>query len=125
FEIEEDGSDLILVAIKDSKIGFYSPEEKTWLIEPSFEFLDNATNNLYKAYTAAGYGYVDKKGSLLVPAKYDEVYILDGHNYFAVKRGNVWGIYSAKQQKLVTEPKYEAIDYCGGCGNKANYFYAK
>ena len=66
------------------------------------------------------YGYKDKKGELVIPAKYSEANpFIDGLNCAIVKKKNKYGIINLANEFLV-KPQYEEIEHV-----QSNHFIAK
>ncbi len=59
-----------------------------------------------------------------VTAFFDDIRFLDGV-YFDVKTGDDWHLYHHPSAHIVTQSGYEGFDYCGGCGSRSPYVYAK
>ena len=68
--------------------------------------------------------FADSWGNQLLPLKFEEVRFLT-NRYFDVSEENKWGVYDSKTDKLIIPIAYDDIDYCGGCGHKSSYIYAK
>lgn len=117
-------SAVFIVKEKD-KVGFIDSESGEWLLRAQYDAVDKSTFPLTKIYDGAKVGYVNDWGKVLLPAEFDEAISLDGENYFGVQKQNKWGVYSQKNNDLIIPIEYDKLDYCGGCGMKPNYIYAK
>lgn len=111
----------VIVVTKDAKMGVLSPLGE-WLLPADYEQVDVRYEDFWKVTKEGKQSYYGVNGQLL-PFQ-EEVGYLDGR-YFDVKMGDHWGIYDCETKKMVLPAVYEAFDYCGGCGLKSDYVYAK
>ncbi|MDR7129536.1 hypothetical protein J2X69_001881 [Algoriphagus sp. 4150] len=105
---------------KDNKWGILAPDG-SWILKPEYNYDDQA----FEAYRA-----VPVKGETSPPPKppqfsqFEDYGILDGV-HLDVKKGDKWGIYNRETKEIVIPMEYDEFDYCGGCGRKSDYVYAK
>lgn len=95
-----------------------------WILKAEYDKLELQYNIYLALYKQGKMTYADTWGKLLLPLQFEKVGILDDHR-FDVKQQGKWGIYDATQGKLVIPAIYDEFDYCGGCGLKSDYLYAK
>src|SRR5699024_1848164 len=120
--IEETDSVMMYLVVKNGKTGLIS-SETGWALPPEYDDIRKEFDSWLAIKKDGKTGYADTWGNIKVPASFEEVNIMDG-NFFDVKKGNKWGIYSAKKQQLVLPAEYDKFDYCGGCGGSVKYAYA-
>lgn len=81
----------------------------------NFKFEEKLTKDIYETNTIflskdnGKYGYVDKKGNLIVEYKYDEATELNEYGFAAIKKDGLWGCIN-KQGNIVIEPCYNLND---------------
>lgn len=88
----------------------FNCEEKS-----NIEILKN--NTIFLSQKDGKYGYVDKKGNIVVDYIYDDATEQNEYGYSAVKQNGLWGSID-KSGKIVIEPKYNLennliIDFIG------------
>lgn len=81
----------------------------------SVELLEN--NTLFLSKNGGKYGYVDKKGNVVVDYIYDDATEQNEYGFAAVKKNGLWGSID-KEGKIIIEPKYNLennlkIDFIG------------
>ena len=64
-----------------------------------------ATNTIFLSKKDGKYGYVDKKGNVVVEHIYDDATEQNEYGFVAVKKNGLWGSID-KQGKIIIEPKY-------------------
>ena len=74
-------------------------------------------NKIYLSKKDGKYGYIDKKGNVVVEYIYDDAKELNKYGFAAVKKDNLWGAID-KEGKVVIEPTYNLennlkIDFIG------------
>lgn len=99
-------------------------EKGQWVLKPEYDKLEVAFNIYLALYKQGKMTYADTWGKLLVPLQFEKVGILDDDRY-DVKQQGKWGIYNVRQRQLAIPAVYDEFDYCGGCGRKSDYIYAK
>ncbi|NLR67007.1 WG repeat-containing protein [Chitinophaga varians] len=99
-------------------------EKGQWVLKPEYDKLEVAFNVYLALYKQGKMTYADTWGKLLLPLQFEKAGILDDDRY-DVKQNGKWGIYDVKQRQLTIPAVYDEIDYCGGCGSKSDYLYAK
>ncbi len=110
----------VLDIVKQGKYGVLSPAGDL-ILPPIYDEID-------RVGTAYWMLSLDGKKTYYLPHKkwlpfFDDIGYLDGR-YFDVQQQGKWGIYDAKEGKMVIQAHYDAFDYCGGCSKTANYVYA-
>ena len=99
--------------------------------KPNTEILIN--NTLFLSKKDGKYGYVDKKGNVVVDYIYDDATEQNEYGFVAVKKNGLWGAID-KEGKEVIEPKYNLennlkIDFIGkwhlGQDLNMNYYCEK
>ncbi|QJB32475.1 WG repeat-containing protein [Chitinophaga oryzae] len=113
----------MLIVSSNGKKGLIS-DKGQWLLKPEYDQLEVKFNVWLEVRKQGKMTYADTRGKLLVPLQFEQVGILDDDRY-DVKQQGKWGIYDVRRQKLVIPAEYDEIDYCGGCGMKSEYLYAK
>lgn len=106
---------------KDGRAGLLNPMGE-WLLPAVYADIDVRFPDVWKVKQQGRESYYGKAG-LLLPF-FDEVGYLDGV-HFDVRNGGRWGIYNGATEKMVVPVQYEKVDYCGGCGRKPTYVYAR
>ena len=88
-----------------------------------------ANNNLFLSKKDNKYGFVDKKGNVVVDYIYDDAREQNDFGYIAVKKDGLWGSIK-KNGQIIIEPKYNLdenllIDFIGGyhLGKDLNLMY--
>ena len=88
-----------------------------------------ANNNLFLSKKDNKYGFVDKKGNVVVDYIYDDAREQNDFGYIAVKKDGLWGSIN-KNGQIIIEPKYNLdenllIDFIGGyhLGKDLNLMY--
>ena len=76
--------------------------------KPNTEILTE--NTLFLSKKDGKYGYVDKKGNVVVDYTYDDATEQNEYGYASVKKNGVWGSID-KEGKIVIEPTYNLDDY--------------
>ncbi|NML40616.1 WG repeat-containing protein [Chitinophaga sp. G-6-1-13] len=99
-------------------------EKGQWVLKPEYDKLEVEFNVYLAVYKQGKMTYADTWGKLLLPLQFEKVGILDDDRY-DVKQQGKWGIYDVRRQQLVIPAVYDEFDYCGGCGRKSDYLYAK
>nr|WP_295872383.1 WG repeat-containing protein [uncultured Chitinophaga sp.] len=113
----------MLIVSSNGKKGLIS-DKGQWLLKPEYDQLEVKFNIYLEVRKQGKMTYADTRGKLLLPLQFEQVGILDDDRY-DVKQQGKWGIYDVRQQKLVIPAVYDEFDYCGGCGRKSDYLYAK
>ncbi|MBC9934227.1 WG repeat-containing protein [Chitinophaga qingshengii] len=113
----------MMIVRNNGKYGLVDDRGK-WVLKPEYDKLELQNNIYLNLYKQGKMTYADTWGKLLLPLQFEKVGILDDHR-FDVKQQGKWGIYDATQGKLVIPAIYDEFDYCGGCGLKSDYVYAK
>lgn len=124
FTIDKDKNATLLIVTKDQKLGIINSKTGKWALSPDYEEIEPVFKRYLKVIKDGKMGYADTWGNILLPPQFDEANIMDGENYFDVRKGKKWGVYSAKKKKMVIPPRYDEFDYCGGCGGEMKYAYA-
>lgn len=112
----------ILMVAKKGKIGLIQ-SNSGWVLPAEYDRMYTDFKRYLAIYKDGKMGYADTWGNLLVPAKFDEVKIMNT-NYFDVRLGKKWSVYSRKQEKLILPVEFDKFDFCGGCGGTVDYAYA-
>ncbi|MBC9914907.1 WG repeat-containing protein [Chitinophaga varians] len=99
-------------------------DEGQWVLKPEYDKLEVKFNVYLEVHKQGKMTYADTWGRLLLPLQFEKVGILDDDRY-DVKQQGKWGIYDVRRQQLVIPAVYDEFDYCGGCGRKSDYLYAK
>ncbi|HWV75128.1 MAG TPA: WG repeat-containing protein [Pseudosphingobacterium sp.] len=107
--------------VKDGKWGVMAPDG-TVLLQALYDEIDISNIDYWKLTKGKEQSFY-LNGENILPF-FEDIGYLDG-NHFDVKQKGSWGLYSLREQKLILQPQYEAFDYCGGCGLKPSYLYAK
>lgn len=110
---------------RDQKMGLVDPHTGQWLIEADYDYLEKRPCQILKSYKDGLVGLFSFEGKELVPTKYQDVRSFGFQNFFAVQQKGQWGVYEGGSRDLVIPTKFDQISYCGGCGSKPEYFYAK
>lgn len=76
--------------------------------KPNTEILTE--NTLFLSKKDGKYGYVDKKGNVVVEYTYDDATEQNEYGYASVKKNGVWGSID-KEGKILVEPTYNLDDY--------------
>ncbi|SJZ78453.1 WG containing repeat-containing protein [Chitinophaga eiseniae] len=113
----------MLIVSSNGKKGLVN-EKGQWVLKPEYDTLEVRFNTYLAVYRQGKMTYADTWGKLLVPLQFEQVGILDDDRY-DVKQQGKWGIYDVRRQQLVIPAVYDEFDYCGGCGRKSDYLYAK
>lgn len=113
----------MMIVSSNGKKGLLN-ENGQWVLKPEYDQLEVKFDICLVLHKQGRMTYADTWGKLLLPLQFEQVGILDDDRY-DVKQQGKWGIYDARQQKLVIPAVYDEIDYCGGCGLKSEYLYAK
>lgn len=122
--IDKDEHTTVFIVEKDGRMGLINSVTGTWLLPPEYDEIKEVFKRYLKLTKEGKIGYADTWGKILLPTKFDDAGILDGHTYFDVKKGKQWGIYNAEQQEMALPFVYDEFDYCGGCGEAPSYVYA-
>ena len=67
-------------------------------------------NTLFLKKENGKYGYVDKKGNVVVDYIYDDATEQNSYGFVSVKKDGLWGSID-KNGKTIIEPKYDYIEY--------------
>ena len=112
FTIRQNG---ILIELNDNKgyIGLRQGEEDKYY---NFKFEEKkiseiyTSNTLYKSKKDGKYGFVDKKGKVIVDYNYDDATEQNEYGYAGIKKDGKWGAIDIKGN-IVQEPTYNLDDY--------------
>lgn len=110
---------------RDQKMGLVDPRTGQWLIKADYDYLEKRPCQTLKAHKDGLVGLFTFEGEEMVPTKYQDVQSFGFQNFFAVQQGEKWGVYEGESHEMVIPAEFEQISYCGGCGIKPEYFYAK
>jgi len=120
--IDHNDSVTMLIVTRRGKFGLIRADSG-WALPAQFDFMKMDFNRYLAIYKNGKMGYADTWGHNLVPARFDQVNIMDD-KYFDVRLKDKWSIYSHAANKLILPTVYDKFDYCGGCGGGVDYAYA-
>ncbi|WP_170164518.1 WG repeat-containing protein [Sinomicrobium pectinilyticum] len=106
---------------KDDKWGILAPDG-TWVLKPEYSYFDAAFRKYGKPVQDWNSAPVPSVSSRL--ARFEDYYVLDGKHY-GIKQDGKWGVYDITVDKMIVPTAYDEFDYCGGCGLKSDYVYAR
>lgn len=106
---------------KDGKQGVLSPTGKL-LVPAEYDYIDTQYSTFWSLHRGNKKTYYLPDGHIL--PFFDDIGYLDGE-YFDIQQNGVWHLYSKSKGKIVTTNGYQGFDYCGGCGARSPYVYAK
>ncbi|MBV7533072.1 WG repeat-containing protein [Chitinophaga sp. sic0106] len=116
-------SNALQVITLNGKMGVMDAAQRI-VLAPEYDQVNNKWNQYLEVKKGNKVNLADNKGKLLFPWQFEEINYLDGSN-FDVRAGKLWGIYSLEAKGLLIPLAYEEFDYCGGCGRKGDYLFAK
>ena len=120
--IERADSVTMLIVRKKGKYGLIRADSG-WVLPPIYTDMHQEFKKYLSISREGKKGYTDSWGKILVPARYEQVNIMDNH-YFDVSIGGKFGIYSTTEKKLILPAAYDQFDYCGGCSGQIDCAYA-
>ncbi|SHL62551.1 WG containing repeat-containing protein [Chitinophaga jiangningensis] len=119
---EEEANALQVIAL-NGKMGVIDAEQRI-VVKPEYDQVEAKWNQYLELKKGNKVNLADKQGTQLFPWQFEEINYLDGNN-FDVRAGKLWGIYNLEAKRLIIPLAYEGFDYCGGCGRKGDYLFAK
>ena len=120
---EQDLSQAFYVFSQRGKLGLMNTAQRI-VLAPEYDEVTRIWQQFFQLKKENKTNLADATGKVLFPWQFEEIGYIDG-NYFDVRMGKQWGIYSVEAQRLVIPAAYEEFDYCGGCGQKGDYLFAK
>ena len=102
-------------------IGILSPKAEI-LLEATYDDVEIQNRHFWKLRKDGHISYRLPDGTIL--PFFEDMGYIDGE-YFDVKQGGKWHLYSKTEQRITTTLGYDGFDYCGGCGMHSSYLYAQ
>lgn len=120
--IHDNEEEQLLIVKKDGKVGVMGNGK--WWVKPDYDTIELKWKTCLVLSRNGKSVLADTRGNMLVPLEFEDVGAMDD-DHFDVKQHGKWGVYSVSAKKLVIPAEYEKFDYCGGCGRKSDYAYAR